>query len=181
MPRTIAFLLTAAALFTAGVPSFAQSMKKVNAAGEANFIFSSAAIEKGKENQARLKDTFTSNDKIFGRGYFPKALGKLSNGEEFFQWLYIDGKLTVKGALVDVNPTWDQMQVWLYNTGEDDFSTMSDALRRLSKGSHKVKVAFVRTVYTGSRKDFNDQGKLVEIKQYKPVNYTVGEFTFIAQ
>ncbi len=87
----------------------------------------------------------------------------------------------MKGALVDVNPTWDQMQALLYNTGEDDFSTKSDALKRLSKGSHKVKVAFVRTVYTGSRKDLNDQGKVVEIKQYKPVNYTVGEFTFIVR
>jgi hypothetical protein len=181
MRKNFLFFLTIGTLLLIGFPLFAQGYKKINAAGEANFIFASSPIEKGKEGQAKLKDTFTSGDKIYGRGYFPKALGKLTNGEEFFQWLYIDGKLAVRGGLENVDPSWDQMQVWLYNTDENDFSIMHDALKKLPKGSHKIKVCFVRTVYTGTKQDFNDKGKLVDIKQYKPVNYTVGEFTFVVQ
>ncbi len=159
----------------------ANAYKKINEQGEANIIFASTPIELHQEAKAKLKDTFTSNEKIFGRAYFPKAIGKFSNGEEMYENLWIDGKFMVKGPLVDMDPTWDQMQVWLYNTGEDDFKMMTQALDNLSKGKHEVAIYLMRTKYTGTKKVLNDQGVWENKKQYSAVNLSAGKFTFIVK
>ncbi len=158
---------------------FANAYKKINNQGEANIIFASTAIEKGQEAKAKLKDTFTSDEKIFGRAYFPKAIGKFSNGEEMYQNLWIDGKFAVKGPLVDMDSTWDQMQIWLYKTGEDDFKMMVQALNNLPKGKHEVAIYLMRTKFTGTKWVINDNGESEKKNQYSAVNLSAGKFTFI--
>jgi hypothetical protein len=160
------------------IPLGANEFKKINAQGEANMIFASEAIEKGQEAKAKPKEAFTSKDKIFGRIYVPKALGQLGPNEEYVQELWIDGKVATRtDCSKAVKPGWETMQLWLFNTGDDEAPSMKEALDDLREGKHEVIIFFLHKKFLGMKKKLNDRGVFEQVKEFKAVYLSKGTFT----
>lgn len=157
-----------------------QGFKTINDKGQANFIFASQAIGKGKEHTVTLKTGFTPTDKIYARGYFPGAVGSFNDGEKMHVHMWADGKRIGNWTYGSPpNARWDQMSLYLRNTGDDDFNGgMSRALDRLGSGSHTVKFYFVRDKFLKYK--LVKKGNSVRKEPvYKPVYLTAGEFTYV--
>ena len=168
----------------AGGMLFGKSLKKVDNKGIANIVFASSAIEKGKESSAQLKTSFTSGDKIFARCYFPKAVGNFKNGETCHIHLWVDGKVIWNGEYTGralPEPSWDQIQVYIRNTGDDDFrGAISNALDTVSSGSHEVQVVVLRDKFMKYKKVIKGNSVTKE-PVYQPVYLSKGTFTYTAE
>lgn len=162
----------------------ARSYKKVDSQGIANMIFASAPIGKGKEGRVRLKTRFTSRDKIYARSYFPRAIGRFSRGEKCHVHLWLDGKVVWRGVYSGrtlPNSSWDQIQLYIKKTGDDDFKGgMSRALGRASSGSHQVQIVILRDKLM-KYKYIKKGNRVTKEPVYKPVYLSKGKFTYIAQ
>lgn len=174
--------ITMVSIATAGL--VAQSTKKIDSEGIANMIFASAAIGKGQEGSAALKDSFTSGDAIYARCYFPGAIGAFSRGEKCHLHLWIDGKVAWRGVYSGASlpdRTWDQIQIYIRNTGEDDFrGAISNALDGLAAGDHEVQFVIVRDKFL-KYKVVKKGAQVTQEPVYQPVNLSKGKFTYTVQ
>ncbi len=162
----------------------AGSKKVIDSKGIANMIFASKGISKGREDSAQLKTSFTSRDKIFARCYFPRAIGRFSRGEKLHLHLYLDGKVIWRGTYSGrtlPNAKWDQIQLYIRNTGDDDFNgRMSRALDRASSGSHKVMFVLLRDKFMKYKKVVKGN-RVTKERVYKPVYLSKGIFNYVVK
>lgn len=185
MKRSVFLFIVLLSVFSIAASAiFAGSLKKIDTKGIANIVFSSSAIEKGKENPAAMKTVFTSGDKIFARCYFPRAVGSFKNGETCHVHLWVDGKVIWHGeysgrALPE--PSWDQIQIYVRNTGDDDFrGAISNALDTVSPGSHEVQVVVLRDKFMKYKKVIKGSSVTKE-PVYQPVYLSKGTFNYTAE
>lgn len=163
------------------VDVMAQSTKEVDAQGVANIIFASSAIGKGQEKSAVLKDKFNSEDKIFARCYFPGPIGNFKKGEEAHIHLWLNGKVVWTGTYSGKGlpePSWDQIQVYIRNTGDDDFrGAISNALATAPSGENKVQILILRDKYVRN-KLVKKGNSVIEEPVFQPINLSKGSFTY---
>jgi len=182
--KQLLFAAALCALCIISEDAWAKKFKKVDSKGIANMIFASRGIGKGKEKSVTLKDSFTSGDKIYARAYFPRKVGRFKRGESCHVHIWVDGKVVWRGSYSGKslpNASWDQIQLYIHNTGDDDFKGgMSRALKGLSSGKHKVMVTVVRDKFMKYK--YVKAGKGVTKKPiYKPVYLSKGTFTYVAK
>jgi hypothetical protein len=115
----------------------AGGMKKLHAAGFANCVFSSRSLDRGREDEGIVRQSFAATDPIHGRCFFPAPLGANRPGE-VWQEIWIDG---AKRAQVIYDPPIpaedDQIPVELSKQ-------QGSRLRELSGGKHTVSVWIYR-------------------------------------
>jgi len=182
MKRSYFLFITGICILTlAGADLFAKSYKKVDSAKTANMIFASSAIGKGKESSVTLKDSFTSSESIYARCYFPKAIGRFDKGEKCHLHLWVDGKVIWRGVYSGrtlPDASWDQIQIYIRNTGENDFNgAISNALDTVSSGSHEVQFIILRDKFM-KYKYIKDGKSVTKEPVYKPVYLSKGKFNY---
>lgn len=166
-----------------------ENFKKINENGEANFIFATQAIPKGKESsiESSIKSEFKKGESIYARGYFPKMLSQIEPvGKEdvkVYVEMWINGKKKFRGDYDDIPGSWDQMSLYMSNTGDDDFKgRFNEELNSLSDGAHRVLIYFLQTYVPSDKKTiqvYNDYGQLETRKNTKVLYMTKGEFQYL--
>jgi len=182
MKRT---LLATLAVTVLGATAFAAGPKQkvIGKNGAANILFSTEKIEKGKEDKAKLATSFTSEDVIWARAYFPKTFGTLEGEAEGFIDLWVDGKhvkrLTFSNS--DVAADADQTVVYLHNTGNDDFK--DEVWSEIGAGTHKVKLVIGKTEFLKAKVKLevqdNDTVSAKRDDAYKAVYLAESDFTYV--
>jgi len=166
------------------ISAWAQASKyrKIDKNGEANIIFSSQQIKKNMEKDITIKDTFTADEPIFARVYFPGPVGKLKKGERMLYDLWIDDQYAGRTSFSDINPSWDTAQLLIRNTGQDEFN--ADLFSGLSKGKHKMQIfaskeVFMKQKYVGKRVD--DKIHVSKENVHTAKCLSKGTFTYIVE
>jgi hypothetical protein len=142
--------------------------RKIDADGAANIIFANKAIEKGKESSYELKSSFNSNEAIFCRCYFPKKYGdyKPRDDEEFVVDLWFNNKFLQRKVWQKPDAEWDQIQVYLLNTGDDDIKSFDQAISSAGSGTYKVRVLVGISRYQGTKDVIQPNGSIVKEKVF---------------
>ncbi len=154
------------------VGSFAQSstFKKINDDGIANLIFANKSISKGEENTYNLKAEFSADETIYARAYFPQEISTygLAANEKIIVVAYVDGK-QVDRVYITPKPEWDQMQVYVMNTGDDDFSRLASELYYMDSGTHTLTISVGLQRYGYMETVVKDDGTITKQKVDKVV------------
>jgi hypothetical protein len=162
--------------------SQAKKFRKVDKSGEANIIFSSQQIQLNKESSVKLKTSFNYGEPIYSRVYFPGPIGKLREDEKLFADIWIDDKHAGRLTYKTVDPTWDTIQIFINNTGDDEFD--ASYFSGLSSGSHKVSIYVAKENFMKSKKVAEIKEDSIEIKNKKVFTakyLSKGTFTLVVK
>ncbi|GAB4298291.1 MAG: hypothetical protein Kow0068_22220 [Marinilabiliales bacterium] len=157
------FLITICVLLLSSfVDAQITKYRKINEKGIANMVFSNKAIPKGQESSVTLKNSFSSGEAIYARCYFPKPFGQynVSSNEDFFIDLYLDGKFVERKKMLHPDADWDQISLYVLNTGDDDFKNLEIALNNAGSGTHTLQVSVGFEKYNTTKKVVNSDGTI---------------------
>jgi len=128
-----------ATLFSASIHGNS-SFKTTDAKGICNIVFASQPIEKGKEIECGIKSGFSQGEAVYSRCYFPHNFGMFNarEDEQFVVDLFIDKKFARRITWKHPDNDWDQIQVYVVNTGDDDFTDLSTHIHSLESGTHTI-------------------------------------------
>jgi hypothetical protein len=125
--------LVGAMILTAAVPAAAGSLDP-----DGRIVFSNRPIPRDLDSRATLKDVFQPGQTIWARAFFQRPLGPLTPDQHFFYDLWIDGRRRQRLVEFNPDPAWDQFQVYVHQTGSDDFDPAH--FRGLEPGTHRVRI-----------------------------------------
>ena len=168
-------------LYTNTVFSQIEKFRVVNEKGIANMVFATIPIEKGKEGSISLQSSFKSNESIYARCYFAKPFGqyKVRTDAKYVVDVYLDGKFVERKTQGHPEPTWQQVQVYVLNTGDDDFRNLETAILNAENGSHKLKLSIGVERYLKTKEVVNSDGKIVNEKVFTMDYISDGEITLV--
>ncbi|HUJ26239.1 MAG TPA: protein kinase [Myxococcales bacterium] len=115
----------------------AGALKRLNAAGFGNCVFSSKEIDRGASDDGALRNSFGISEPIYGRCFFPRQVGPNKPGE-IWQELWIDG---VKRAQIIYDPALQPDDDQL---GLEISRRHASRLGELSSGKHILDVWIYR-------------------------------------
>jgi hypothetical protein len=151
---------------------FAQesTYKQISDDGIANVVFANKSISKGEEVNSDLKTSFGADETIYARVYFPKTISSygLSSDEKIIVIAYADNK-QVDRVYITPTSTWNQMQVYVMNTGDDDFSRLANELYYMDSGEHTLTISVGLQRYGYMETVIKDDGTITEQKVDKVV------------
>ncbi|PLX07427.1 MAG: hypothetical protein C0596_10840 [Marinilabiliales bacterium] len=144
--------------------------RQVNEEGISNLVFANQSISKGEESKFTLKETFDADETIYARAYFPQAISSygLASNEKIIVVAYIDGK-QVDRVYITPKPEWDQMLVYVMNTGDDDFSRLANELYYIDSGTHTLTISVGLQRYGYMETVIKDDGTITKHKVDKVV------------
>lgn len=182
-PRLHYALLALLGLATAACAQISE-FRKIGANGEANIVFSTSKIDKGKEKDVTFATKFTSTDPIWARAYFPGEFGELEGEAEGFIDIWIDGTHAKRMSFTNKTVAADKEQtpIYLHNTGNDDFK--ADVWAGLEPGEHKVKVVVGKTELVAEKVKLSVEGDDVVAKNddaYKAVYLAESDFIYVQE
>ncbi|MFH2141333.1 MAG: hypothetical protein ABIJ97_02840 [Bacteroidota bacterium] len=153
--------------------------RKINDKGIANMVFANKTIEKGQESNTSLKNSFAENEAIYARCYFPKPFGeyKATSDEKYYIDLYLDGGFVERLNQSYPDATWQQISLYIINTGDDDFKNLENALINAGSGEHKLKVSVGIERYMKTKEVIQDDGSIKKEKVYNMLYLSDGEIT----
>jgi hypothetical protein len=144
------------------------SYKKIDADGIANIVFANKTISKGAEASAGLKTIFQPGEAIYARCYFPQAFGKYNarTDEEFVVDVWINGRFVERKLWKHPENDWDQIQVYVANTGDDDFKELASKLEFLDEGENTIMVTVGLERYMQTKDVIGDDGSIRKEKVF---------------
>lgn len=166
----------AALLFVVTVSVALVSEDRALSANPGKMIFSNQQIKQGMEKRAPLKSEFTSSETIWARAFFPGRLGALRKGESLNLDIWIDGKFVRRTMVAKPDPAWSQMQIYVRNTGNDDFNRT--VFESLDPGTHQVKISVVHDKFM-KKKQVLREGRKVWEDVFAPAYLSEGTFTYV--
>ncbi|MBN2728696.1 MAG: hypothetical protein JXR53_05680 [Bacteroidales bacterium] len=165
-------------IFTMSV-SAQNSYRQLDADGIANMVFANDAIEKNMEANYNLKTDFDGDESVYARVYFPKAFGSYSikSNEQFMVDVYVDGRFVQRKIWANPDSDWDQIQVYVLNTGDDDFSRLSSHVETLDIGDHSVLVSVGIERYQKTKDIIQEDGSIERKDVFLMETISKGTFT----
>lgn len=149
--------------------------------GIANTVFSNNAIALGREADHNLKSVFNSTESIYTRCYFPKAFGNYNvlSKEQFVIDVWVNGRFVERKNMLNPDADWDQIQVYLLNTGDDDFNRLSGHIQGLTSGEHTLMLSVGVERFLDTKKVVNDDGRIIEEDIFNLLVLSKGEIKII--
>ncbi|HNQ68899.1 MAG TPA: hypothetical protein PKN32_11005 [Bacteroidales bacterium] len=150
--------------------------------GVGNVIFANVAIPKSQENTVTIVDKVNQNSTIYARAYFPKTISsyQLKPDESIIVQVFVDNR-AIDRAYVMPKLEWDQMQVYVFNTVDDDFYSLSNAINYLDEGEHTLCIKVGLQVFSHKEKVIRDDGSIVEESIDKIIPISEGKLTIIVE
>jgi len=157
------------------------SYKKIDSDGIANIVFASKAISKGAEASAGLKTEFKPGEAIYARCYFPQAFGKYNarTDEEFVVDVWINGRFAERKVWQHPEKDWDQIQMYVANTGDDHFKELSSKLEFLDDGENTIMITVGLERYMHTKDVIQDDGSIRKEKVFKLQIISKGKFVIV--
>jgi len=154
----------------------------VNEEGVGNVIFANVAIPKSQENTVTMVEKVKEGSVIFARAYFPKTISnyQLKPDENIIVQAFVDNK-SVDRAYIKPNIEWDQIQVYVCNTGDDDFSKLASELYYLDEGEHTLCIKVGLQVFSHKETVIREDGSIVEESIDKIIPLSEGKITIIVE
>jgi hypothetical protein len=170
--------IKSATLFSASIHGN-MSLKTTDAKGICNIVFASQPIEKGKESECKIKNEFSHGEAVYSRCFFPHNFGKFNarDDEQFVVDLFIDKKFTRRITWKHPDNDWDQIQIYLINTGDDDFTDLSSHLHTLERGIHTILVTVGLERYMHTKEIVNADGNITKEDMFTLQVISKGEFS----
>ena len=155
--------------------------KKIDADGIANIVFASKSISKGAEASAGLKTVFKPGEAIYARCYFPQAFGKYNarTDEEFVVDVWINGRFVERKLWKHPEKDWDQILVYVANTGDDDFKELASKLDFLDEGENTIMVTVGLERYMHTKDVIQDDGSIKKEKVFSLQILSKGTFVIV--
>jgi hypothetical protein len=173
-------LLFAAALSN---QSFAQisAYRVIDDEGIANVVFANNTISKGMEKHANLKTKFLSDESIYARCYFPAPFEHYDAKakEDFVVDLYVDGRFVERKKMLHPDADWDQIQMYLLNTGDDDFKRLESYISSLDSGNHSLLITVGLERFMHQKEIIKSDGTIVKEDVFNLQIISKGSITII--
>ncbi len=104
----------------------------------------------------------------------------MSSEEKFIVIAYADNK-QVDRVYITPTSTWDQMQIYVMNTGDDDFSRLASELYYMDSGEHTLTISVGLQRYGYMETVIKDDGTITEQKVDKVVVISQSEIKIIVE
>ncbi len=183
MKNSIYLILLFAAALSNPANAQISAYRVIDKDGIANIVFANNTISKGMEKNANLKTKFNSNESIYARCYFPapfehyKALTK----ENFVVDLYIDGRFVERKNMLHPDADWDQIQMYLFNTGDDDFNRLESHVSSLDIGSHSLLITIGIERFVGQKEIVKADGTIFKEDVFNLQILSKGSITIVIE
>ncbi|MDD3740155.1 MAG: hypothetical protein PHH30_02850 [Bacteroidales bacterium] len=158
------------------------SYRVINDEGIGNVIFAGESIPNSQESSVTIINQVKSGNPIFARAYFPKTISAYSikPDENIIAQVFVDNK-SVDRMYIKPKPEWDQMLVYVCQTGDDDFQRLSDELYYLDAGEHVLTIKIGLQVFSHYEKVLKDDGRFIEERVDKIIPLSEGKLTVITE
>jgi|GEM_PF-3378015 len=158
------FSLIAVLLLCTVVPSVGEDSQispKQDPSGE--IVFAKTPITKGSYARTETRDRFSPSDKVYARAFFREKLGELRDGESGFIDLTIDGRFIKRIIFTnsDIARWSGEAQIFIHNTGQDDFE--GKPMAKLDSSEHEILVTVGRDFVVKNEIDGESKRRLTRI------------------
>ncbi len=162
-------ILICSVILFSGVAEAQNQYRKIDEEGIANVVFANKSIEKGKEAQAGIKTSFKSDEAIYARCYFPQQFGKYNarSDEQFVVDVWVNGRFVERKRWTHPDADWDQILVYVANTGDDDFKELSSKLQFLDEGENTLQISVGLERYMHTKDVIQDDGSIKKEDVFK--------------